>query len=38
VWKRPVNISTLIDGKGRLFSFDGTEHYLKEYAYVELSE
>jgi stage V sporulation protein R len=38
VWKRPVNINTLVDGKGRLFSFDGSEHSLREYAYVELKD
>ena len=26
VWKRPVNIETIIDGKGRLISYDGEEH------------
>jgi stage V sporulation protein R len=26
VWKRPVNIETRVDNKGRLLTFDGTEH------------
>jgi stage V sporulation protein R len=26
VWKRPVNIETVVDGKGRVFGFNGEEH------------
>lgn len=26
IWKRPVNIETRIDNKGRLLTFDGSEH------------
>jgi len=26
IWKRTVNIETIIDNKGRLLSFDGSEH------------
>lgn len=27
VWTRPVHIETLVDGKGKLLSFDGREHH-----------
>lgn len=33
LWKRPVNIETLVDGKGRLLSFDGKEHSDKAHSY-----
>ncbi len=36
VWRRPVHILTRIDNKGRLFSFDGSEHSLREHEYVEI--
>jgi len=26
IWRRPVNIETIIGDKGRLISFDGTQH------------
>lgn len=26
VWKRPVNLLTVVDGKGKLLSYDGKEH------------
>jgi stage V sporulation protein R len=26
IWGRPVNIETMVDGKGHLYSYDGTEH------------
>jgi stage V sporulation protein R len=26
VWKRPVNILTRVDGKGKLMRFDGRDH------------
>ena len=26
IWKRPVNIQTVVDGKGRILCFDGSEH------------
>ena len=38
VWKRPVHISTKIDGKGRLLSFDGTDLTMREYEYIEFDE
>ena len=36
VWKRPVNIETVLDDKGRLFTFDGKEHSDKPFAYEPL--
>lgn len=36
VWRRPVHILTKVDNKGRLFSFDGSEHSLREYEYIEI--
>lgn len=36
VWKRPVNIETLVDGKGRLFSFDGRDHTDKAMEYIPI--
>jgi stage V sporulation protein R len=30
MWKRPVHIRTMIDGKGRLLSFDGKESTSQE--------
>ena len=35
IWKRPINISTRIDGKGRLLSYDGNEHSSREFDYIE---
>jgi stage V sporulation protein R len=37
IWKRPVHIETVLNGKGRLLSFDGTEHHEQEVA-VEVEE
>lgn len=36
VWKRPIHINTLVENKGRLLSFDGSEHSFREHTYVEL--
>ncbi len=33
VWKRPVNLETVVDDKGRLLTFDGKELTDKPYAY-----
>ncbi len=38
VWKRPVHISTKLDGKGRLLSFDGTDHSMREFTYIEFDD
>jgi len=35
VWKRPVNLLTKIDGKGKLLRFDGRDHSEKGMEYVE---
>jgi stage V sporulation protein R len=37
VWNRPVHIETVLGGKGRLMSFDGTEHHETEIA-VDVEE
>lgn len=36
IWKRPVNIETMIDDKGQLLSFDGSEHKEKPITYKAL--
>lgn len=36
IWRRPVNIETLIEGKGRLLTFDGTSHSDKGHDYTTL--
>ncbi|HAA53225.1 MAG TPA: SpoVR family protein [Myxococcales bacterium] len=38
VWKRPTNISTRIEGKGRLFSYDGKEHSIREFDHVDIRD
>lgn len=38
IWKRPVNIYTRVDNKGRLFCFDGKEHTIREFDYIELTD
>ena len=35
VWKRPINLLTRIDGKGRLLKFDGKDHSEKSAEYTE---
>ncbi len=35
IWQRPVNLATRVDRKGRLFCYDGTEHSLREFDYIE---
>ena len=35
VWKRPVNILTKVDGKGKLLRFDGRDHSEKGTDYPE---
>jgi stage V sporulation protein R len=30
IWNRPVHIETALGGKGRLLTFDGTEHHEQE--------
>ena len=35
VWKRPVNILTQIEGKGRILRFDGSDHSEKSADYPE---
>ncbi|MCB9643334.1 MAG: SpoVR family protein [Myxococcales bacterium] len=37
LWKRPTHVSTRMDNKGRLLSFDGKEHHMREFEYVEFS-
>lgn len=37
VWRRPVHVLTKVDNKGRLFSYDGSEHSLREYEYVDIT-
>ena len=37
IWSRPVHIETVVGGKGRLLSFDGSEHHETEVA-VEIEE
>jgi stage V sporulation protein R len=37
IWRRPIHISTRLDNRGRLLSFDGNEHSLREYQYIEIS-
>ena len=34
LWKRPTHVSTRMDNKGRLLSFDGKEHHVREFEYV----
>jgi stage V sporulation protein R len=31
IWKRPVNIATLVEGKGKLLTFDGNDHKERSY-------
>ena len=31
VWRRPVNLVTLVEGKGKLLTFDGAEHKERSY-------
>ncbi len=33
IWKRPVNLETIIDEKGRLLTYDGTSHSDKPHTY-----
>jgi hypothetical protein len=35
VWKRPVNLVTRFEGKGKLMRFDGRDHSEKSIEYVE---
>ena len=35
VWKRPVNLLTKLDGKGKLFRFDGRDHSDKTAEYPD---
>ena len=35
VWKRPVNLTTKIDGKGKLLRYDGRDHSEKGVEYVD---
>lgn len=37
IWSRPVHIETVVGGKGRLLSYDGSEHHETEVA-VEIEE
>ncbi|HEY3319079.1 MAG TPA: SpoVR family protein [Planctomycetota bacterium] len=37
IWNRPVHIETVVSGKGRLLSYDGSEHHESE-AVVEVEE
>ncbi|MFU8803714.1 MAG: SpoVR family protein [Bradymonadaceae bacterium] len=36
IWKRPVNLETMMDDKGQLLSYDGTEHKEKSITYTPL--
>lgn len=36
LWKRPVNIETIVDDKGTLLSYDGSEHKEKSFTYRPL--
>jgi stage V sporulation protein R len=36
IWKRPVNIETMMDDKGQLLSYDGTEHKERAITYKPL--
>ena len=38
VWKRPVNLLSRIDGKGKLLRYDGREHAEKGADYPDTSE
>jgi hypothetical protein len=31
VWRRPVHVATVIDGKGTLLGFDGTDHEQRDW-------
>jgi stage V sporulation protein R len=31
IWKRPVNIATLVEGKGKLLTYDGSDHKERSY-------
>jgi stage V sporulation protein R len=37
IWRRPVNIETMLDGKGMLLTFDGKDHSEKAHPYEPLS-
>ena len=37
IWNRPVHLETVLSGKGRLLSFDGTDHHEAEIA-VDIEE
>jgi stage V sporulation protein R len=36
IWQRPVNLETVVDGVGRLFTFDGREHTHREIRLLQL--
>jgi stage V sporulation protein R len=36
IWRRPVNLETLVDDKGRLFTYNGTQHSDKAWDYKAL--